>query len=294
MRWWEKFLTLVALTLVVILSTQSPIPSAEKLVQPSPSDDVEKLQQRSAATNAPAYADPSKAQETELAANRERHNAKDRLSRYDFWSLLAQYLIFAATLIYACVAISQLYAIHRQADLAQKTLTMLGMAERAWVAFDLENIDGFSDLLSHRSPQRVRSLGITIVGLTANYSLINCGKTPAHVDFGGVLMRFVADIDELPQEPDYRGIGEIPVIMPPGRPVNGRTPIVLLYEHVQSLLNNPKSAIMVYGAVRYRDVLSEASHAPHESRFCYLAQFPPEREGFMVKVGGPKSYNHYT
>jgi hypothetical protein len=169
------------------------------------------------------------------------------------------------------------------------------MAEQAWVAFDLEKIEGFQDLLAFRSEQHVLNSGIIIIDLTAKYSLINCGKTPANIDVGGVLMKFVKNIDELPEEPDYTGIGEVPAIMSPNHPVNGLTPIIVLHEDIQSLLNNPKSAIMVYGTVRYRDVLSEVSHALHESRFCYLGQFPPkERGGFMIKIGGPKSYNRYS
>jgi hypothetical protein len=130
MRWWGRFLPLVLLmTLAVLLSASQNV---QNLVQSSPGHNGEKPQPNSVATNAPAHANLPEAQETRSATDKYEHNAADKLTRCDFWSLLAQYLIFLATLIYAAVAIYQLWAIHRQADIAaEATIATRKSAEAA-------------------------------------------------------------------------------------------------------------------------------------------------------------------
>jgi hypothetical protein len=118
MRWWGRFLPLVLLTLVMLLSGGQ---NSQNLVHASPSDDSEESQPNSAAVNAASHVNPPEAQETTPATGQHKSDAEDGLTTYDIWSLAAQYLIFLATLIYAGVAIYQLNAIHRQADIAAKS-----------------------------------------------------------------------------------------------------------------------------------------------------------------------------
>ena len=53
------------------------------------------------------------------------------MTTYDLWSLIAQYLIFVATIIYAGVAIYQLRAINTQAKIAKVTLKATRIAANA-------------------------------------------------------------------------------------------------------------------------------------------------------------------
>jgi hypothetical protein len=129
MRWWGRFLPLVLLTLVVLLSGSQ---NAQNLVQPRRSHDSEKHQPNSAVVNAASHANLPEAQEAKPATGQHKQGAQDGLTTYDIWSLVAQYLIFVATLIYAGVAIYQLFAIHRQADIAaEATVATRKSAEAA-------------------------------------------------------------------------------------------------------------------------------------------------------------------
>jgi hypothetical protein len=126
--------------------------------------------------------------------------------------------------------------------------------------------------------------------LFVNYQLIDCGKTPAYVDSGGV-MADVVKPSELPEEPDYSDIKNIPLLMAPGRPMPQRLPVVLRRDEISSLLNESDAALMVYGIVRYRDTLNESAH---QSRFCALGRYLQNASGFVLKMGGPPAYNRYT
>jgi hypothetical protein len=106
--------------MAVFLSAQGLSPNAQNLVEPSPSHDREKQQVSTPTPNVPAVRIESpESGNPESAPNQNQAHANEKLTTYDLWSLVAQYLIFVATLIYAGVAIYQLRAIKSTADAAR-------------------------------------------------------------------------------------------------------------------------------------------------------------------------------
>jgi hypothetical protein len=303
MRWWGRFLPLVLLTLVVLLSGSQ---NAQNLVQPSPAHDSEKRQPNSAVVNAASHANPPEAQEPRPAPDQSEHDAKDKLTRYDFWSLVAQYLIFVATLIYASVAIYQLWAIHRQADIAaEATAVAKKSVEIAKLSLHLDRpylithsfeLEGFPLANDAEGVQRAQKRGLLVEG---RFSIKNFGKGPALMN---EMLVCIKAVEKVPASRDYAICNrlddflKINVLNADSETEQGRE---FLYgsitpEDYGAIIVNKKTLIF-YGIIRYRDVFEGV----YETGFCWQYSAPgggmgDDMPGFLYQWAGHRKTHNFN
>jgi hypothetical protein len=199
--WFALILIASALLLSAVNGSSQ---SAQNLKQPQPSQDREQYQGVHPSPYPTAINDQIKAS-TAAAASKQKENAsKDKMSCYDILSLIAQYLIFVATVIYAVFAGWTLRAISRQTRAAIKALRISNSAARA----ARESADAASknartaELAFYTStrPWVIVSDFTVTAGRMIYYRIYNAGPTPAIVT--GIYIHSMAS----PVEPDRNAI----------------------------------------------------------------------------------------
>jgi hypothetical protein len=303
MRRWERLLPLVLLTLVVLLSASNA--SAQNLVRPSPSRDSEKRQLYSAVVNT-SHASPPEAQETKPAIGYRKHDAHDELTTYDVWSLVAQYLIFLATLIYASVAIYQLWAIHRQADIAaEATAVAKKSVEIAQLSLHLDRpyliahsfeLGGFPLANDAEGVQRAQKRGLLVEG---RFSIKNFGKGPALIN---EMLVCIKAVETVPASRDYAICNQlddflkINVLNADSETEQGRE---FLYGSITpedyGAIIVDKKTLIFYGIIRYRDVFEGI----YETGFCWQYSAPgggmgDDMPGFLYQWAGHRKTHNFN
>jgi len=199
-------------------------------------------------------------------------------------------------------------AAREAADTAERALVH---AERAWLAFEVVDIQGGEDVRARierllptlREP--ADSLTVDIIRMRIRYRFNNCGRTPARLIAGDI--QFVcANPTRLNQEPVYQHTESMPEsLMPPGlSAINSKT-VNLYPPRFEQFVKNSENLI-IFGYVRYRDVVGDPRQEPvtHETRFRMECRFPGyvrAPDGKVVFAGpwyfqyaGPNAYNRYT
>jgi len=192
------------------------------------------------------------------------------MTLFEVWYLVSQYLIFLTGVIYAVVAYCQLRAIHRQADITEKSL---GLLERAWIDVIIEPVN-----LVPNSPT------------SANCNLSNPGKTPAQVK-----EIKIESINIGPNLPiwNYKSkpTGKMPTIFMvfPNQPFDYYPQrIEPILKEVIDDLKSRKRFLTVYGWVFYDDLLEKR----HVTRFYRSYKFMPDGSGlFVIPAEANPEYN---
>lgn len=168
----------------------------------------------------------------------------------------------------------------RAADAAFLNAQAMINAERPWIVVTAE----------------IRTSGDLVLLAT------NAGRTPAEVLAHPTKCEMENSVDDLPVPAEY-GL-EILVhrklLLPQEEHEIYRYPLgIIMSENVQMLaeIAESRKRFVVYGKVRYLDVLAETNRNPylipdssHETRFCYW--YNPALSKMLV--GGPEGYNQHT
>jgi hypothetical protein len=302
MRWWGRFLPLVLLALAVLLSGSQ---NAQKLVQPSPDHDSEKRQPNNAIVNPVSHANQPEAQETIPTTGQYKHDAQDGLTTYDVWSLVAQYLIFVATLIYASVAIYQLWAIHRQADIAaeataiaRKSVEIAQLSlhiDRPYLTAHSFELEGFPLADDSEGVRRAKTRGILVEG---RFSIKNFGRGPAMIN---ELLACIKTVEEVPAPKDYAicnrldDLLKIKVINAGLEIEEGRE---FLYGSITpedyNAIVADKKTLIFYGIIRYQDVFDGI----YQTGFCWQYSAPGgfghDMPGFLYQLAAHRKTHNFN
>jgi hypothetical protein len=188
----------------------------------------------------------------------------------------------------------------KSANVAEKQLRH---AERAWIAFEVTELYGAEQIFDRiRKLQPVlreleASPTVDIVQLRVRYRFNNCGRTPARLIAGSV--EFIcADSTILPIQPNYPMIPEMSESLLPPRNSEVNSLVVQLFPPGFEKFVRHQESLIIFGFVRYRDVIGEGDASIHETRFRMECHFP---RGDLSLAGplyfafaGPESYNCYT
>ncbi len=253
---------------------------------------------------------------------------------YVWLGLLVNGVIACGTLILAVVGICQsraardaaiqagkqtealektLAATEKAADAALKSAhvaeTQLRQAERGWVAFEVVGMQGAEYIFSRlrRLHPRLRepddSTTVEIIRLRIQYRFNNGGRTPVRLISGSV--EFVSrDPRTLPVEPVYADDQETSEsLLSPGNSATNSLVLQMFPPRFEAFVLG-REALIIFGFVKYRDIVASGEAAEHETRFrmeCHFPGFVQEPNGDISAAGpiyfasnGPEAYNRYT
>ncbi|MBF6567408.1 MAG: hypothetical protein IVW54_00865 [Candidatus Binataceae bacterium] len=193
----------------------------------------------------------------------------------------------------------------KSADVAERQLRH---AERAWIAFEVTELNGTRQIFNRiqklqptlREPES--SPTVEIVQLRIHYRFNNCGRTPARLINGSVQL-ICADPFTLPVPPNYPLSEVQESLLPPGNSAVNSLIVQLFPPRFEGFVKNQESLI-IFGFIRYRDVIGEGAESTHETRFRMECRFPGYinapggdisfAEPLYFFFSGPESYNRYT
>jgi hypothetical protein len=264
MRWWGGTLLLVLLTFPLVrnASAASSSPQAQNRVQVTPAQNREQRQTASPTPNAAVTRNQPEPKSTQSTASQNKTNTQEELSTYDVLSLIAQYLIFAATVIYAIVALRQLWAIHRQSDIAaEATETAKKSVEIARLSLVADRpymIVLDAEFREHRSEKSVF--------MESHIHVRNCGKSPAIID---ELVAFLGVVANFPSVGDFSKCGT-GIISEPAYSAGEKMKdyvanFVVSIAARESADAGGENHVVLYGRYRYHDVFG--NH--YETAFLY-------------------------
>jgi hypothetical protein len=244
----------------------------EDLVQSKPGQNGENKQADTPATNAATKTDNPESQTAKTATNDESKDTKNEPSRLEVWSLVAQYLIFLATVLYASIALWQLWAIRRQADISERSLTEL---QRAWLDVEIEDVQLIQD-----QPTTIRVL------------IRNTGRSPAFVK---EIKAEKPNIDRFLPTPNIKvkptGQMSTLFIVAAGQRTGHEPPVIPpLPPDIFDELKTKMKFLTIYGWVFYDDIFDKR----HVTRFYRSYKFPSHArsEGlFVIPSESKPEYN---
>ena len=179
------------------------------------------------------------------------------------------------------------------AQAARLNARALMNAERAWMSVAPVQLNPAFGAGDANNPQYRLAVGMNIS---------NTGRTPARILRSTLLYAWTDNSWPLPFTPVYLP-EEITIhsgllLMPNSQPIAHIAFLkpfdVLTVEQVEAVKDR-KAFVYAYGFVEYRDVFDEK--VVHETRFCYVYNFPQPGEPQFLKglmPGGPEGYNKAT
>ncbi len=247
-------------------------------------------------------------------------------------SVLVQIVLAGVGIAYTIVALLQWYAIRKQVKLATVSLkinriaadaakmaaeaakqsaelaqTQLTQAERAWIAFEVTGLKGIEHVTdrirklhpSLREPENSPTVEIVILRL--EYRFNNCGRTPARLVAGSI--DFVCNKPSDLSVPRYRDMRPLESLLPPGPASTLSIDIKMFPPRFEQFVTGSE-ALIVFGFIRYYDIVAIGDKALHESRFRMECRFPGYvlgNEGQVIiheplcfAYAGPEAYNRHT
>jgi hypothetical protein len=139
----------------------------------------------------PRLIDPAQAEVIEalrvISRQQETARQQDQANEKRWWPPSPSWAIVYVTIAYVMIALFQLVAIHRQANIADRTLKLV---ERPYLGFRVTRVFW------------QEAVGMEHIRVRVNYSLMNSGRTPARItDHNSILCR--TSSRERPQEAPY-------------------------------------------------------------------------------------------
>jgi hypothetical protein len=190
------------------------------------------------------------------------------MSIFEIWYLISQYLIFLTGIIYAGVAYFQLRAIHRQADITEKGISVL---ERAWISVGLE-----PNYTPRPEPHEIP------------FVVANHGRTPAQIkEINGKITISDSLIEyEIAPLPE----GPLPTILTTFASQSQRHHIGTprMDSGAISEVNRKTKLMMIYGWIIYDDIFGKR----HVTRF--LQVYSPRISNFIFPRDAKPQYNEAT